>query len=46
MRHKFIIATSPNPREQNFGPNFVSLGGFPPTKMSYTTPLHIPKFEI
>ena len=39
---------SPNPWGQNFRPNFVSLGGFqaPPTKMSYTTPHHIPNYEI
>ena len=39
---------SPNPWGHDFGPNFVSLGGFqtPPTKMSYTTPHPIPKYEI
>ena len=41
-------AASPNPWGQDFRPNFVSLGGFqtPPTKMNYTTPHHIPKYEI
>ena len=33
---------------QDFRPNLVSLGGFqtPPTKMSCTTPPHIPKYGI
>ena len=37
-------AASPNPREQKFRPNFVSLGGFPtpPTKMSYI--YHTPSY--
>ena len=41
-------AASPDPWGQDFRPNFVSLGGFqtPPTNMSYTTPHHIPKYEI
>ena len=36
------------PWGQDFRQNFVSLGGFqtPPTKMSCTTPHHIPKYEI
>ena len=40
-------AASSNPRGQDFRPNFVRLGCFqtPPTKMSYNTPHHIPKFE-
>ena len=44
----FSGAVSSNPWGQDFRPNFVSLGGFqtPPTKMSYTTPHHIPKYEI
>ena len=41
-------AASPNPWGQDFRPNFISLDGFqtPPTKMSCTTPHHIPKYEI
>ena len=41
-------AASPNPWGQDFRPNFVGLGGFqtPLIKMSYTTPHHIPKYEI
>ena len=41
-------AVSPNPGGKHFRPNFASLGGFqsPPTKVSYTTPRHIPKYKI
>ena len=41
------VLTRPNAWGEDFRPNFVSLGGFQtsPTKMIYTTPHHIPKYE-